>query len=263
MDLAKYARVAEKFVVDNSPLILTAIGVTGTVTTAVLTGKATFKAAKLIADAEFVAKQKEGAEPPSKADKVALTWKQYVLPAATGTLTCAAVIGANRISASRMAALAAGYTMLDNRFTDYRNEVLKKLGVKKEEELRADAAQKRTDGNPPTGIVVIGGKSLFRDEVTGRYFQSTMEEVKKAMNDTNYQIVSKEYASLSDFYERIGLPATSLSEEFGWYLDDQNKFDILFATTIHEGQPIITIDYPINPIRNGSPNQPSQKLRAL
>ena len=44
MNLMRYFKAAEKFTVDNSPLILTGFGAAGVITTAVRTGKATIKA---------------------------------------------------------------------------------------------------------------------------------------------------------------------------------------------------------------------------
>jgi hypothetical protein len=42
-------KLTEKYIIDNSPTLLSGIAVTGTLMTGYLTGKATFKAADLIA----------------------------------------------------------------------------------------------------------------------------------------------------------------------------------------------------------------------
>ncbi len=52
MTFHEFAKRTEKLVADNSPAILTAWGVTGTLTTAYLTGKASFRAADLLAKDE-------------------------------------------------------------------------------------------------------------------------------------------------------------------------------------------------------------------
>jgi hypothetical protein len=52
MDLAGTGRRLLKFASDNSPAILTSAAVVGTITTAYLTGKASFKAADVIRDEE-------------------------------------------------------------------------------------------------------------------------------------------------------------------------------------------------------------------
>jgi hypothetical protein len=266
--LDKFLKDMEKIAIDNSPLILTVIGVAGTITTTYLTGKASFKAAKLIEDKQYAINiENTGPERKvlSRNEKIGLVWRVYVLPMSSATLTCAAIVGAHKVSARRMAALAAGYTMLDGRFEEYREKVKEKLGLKKEEAARDEIAQERADKNPPSPTLIINeGKSLFKDEPSGRYFESTMEDIKRAQNDTNYQILSKEYATLTDFYDRIGLAPTSLSEDFGWDIT-QDKVEISFSTVItQDGKPCICLDYNIHPVRNGYSAEPkSQKLRGL
>jgi len=253
---------AEKIIVDNSPLILTAVGAVGTITTAYLTGKATFKAAKLIEDKNFIKKQ-HGEELLTRNERITLVWKVYILPFGSAAFTVTSIVAANRISARRAAALVAGYSLLDGRFEEYKDKMKEKLGIQKEQKSRDELAQDRVSKNEPT-LIISSGKSLFKDEPSGRYFESTMEDIKRAQNDTNYQILSKEYAVLTDFYERIGLSPTSLSEEFGWDITN-DKMEISFSTVItQDGRPCICLDYNIHPVRNGySAPKSSQKIHSV
>ncbi len=75
MTFHELVKKSEKPITDNSPAILTAIGVTGTLTTAYLTGKATFKAAEIL-QAEF-----EEYRPCTTKEKAQFVWKLYI-PAA-------------------------------------------------------------------------------------------------------------------------------------------------------------------------------------
>ena len=76
-----------------------------------------------------------------------------------------------------------------------------------------------------------------------------METLKKAQNDTNYQVLNDVYASLGDFYSRVGLARTSISEEVGW---NSNKLlELEFSTTMSEdGRPCISIGFHVDPVRN-------------
>jgi hypothetical protein len=88
---------------------------------------------------------------------------------------------------------------------------------------------------------------MFFDTVTGRYFQSTMEEVKSAENKVNYEIIHFDYASLSMFYEEVGLPATDYTDSVGWNL--HNRMEIQFSTTLsQDNRPCIAIGFVRNPI---------------
>lgn len=247
MNLAEIIKRAEKFTVDNSPVILTAIGVTGSLTTAYLTGKATFKAAELIQETKG---RDEDLWMPAD-DKAKLIWKLYIPAASTAAITVIAIVGANRIGTRRAAAVAAAYTISEKAFVEYKEKVVEKLGEKKEQSVRDEIQQDRVKRRPVdenTVIVTGGGEVLCFDHFTGRYFKSDMESLKKAQNDLNYRILHHSYASLSDFYERIGLPATSFSEEVGWSSDQQ--LELLFSTCLsQDGRPCIAIDFDVSPIR--------------
>lgn len=254
---SKFIKQAEKFVQDNSPLILTSIGVAGTITTAVLTGKATIRAAELIAheNTRLELQHHDVMTEPrvlSDKEKFELIWKLYIPAVGTAGFTCAAIIGANRVGTRRAAAMASAYAITERAFSEYKEKVIEKIGEKKELHIRDEIAQDRVDANPvgrQQVIITGGGSSLCYDHHTGRYFESSVEEIKKAMNDINYKINNEFYASLSDFYDRIGLARTKTSDEVGWNSD--KLMDIQFSTTMSDDQrPCIAIDFSVAPIRN-------------
>src|SRR6187549_743986 len=97
MKLAVLAKQTEKILLDNSPALLTAIGVVGTVTTAYLTGTASIKADRILRedhdrrlqDANGISAELLPATPK---EKVELTWKLFVPPVGSGLLTISAII---------------------------------------------------------------------------------------------------------------------------------------------------------------------------
>jgi hypothetical protein len=243
MKAADFFKKLQKLAIDNSPTILTGIAVAGTVTTAYLTGKATYKAAQILSEESPYLEPKE---------KVLLTWKLYIPAAGTGMLTVISIIGANRIGTRRAAALVSAYTLSEKMFDEYKDKVVEKIGQKKEQEVRDELAQDRVNRNPvnENSVIIIGGKSVLCYEAyTGRYFLSDMETLKKAQNDVNYMVNNNFYASLTDFYDKVGLPKTSISDEVGW---NCNKLlELNFSTAITEdGRPCLTIDYQVEPIRD-------------
>lgn len=260
----KMGKSLEKLVIDNAPTILTGVGVVGTIATAVLTHKATFKSTLEMTERDSVKKMK-GEPPLTRTEILKHTWVNYLPPVASGAITITCIVGANHINAKRMAALAAGYSLLDNRFEEYKEKTKEKLGIKKEGDLRDEIAQDRTDKNQPDQtIIVTEGKSLFRDEASGRYFESTMEEIKRAENELNRKILKDEYAVLTDFYEMIGLAPTSLSEEFGWELSNDAVEIVKSAVITQDGRPCVCLDYNIHPIRNGgTPIGKPKRIHAL
>lgn len=253
MDLSKLIRQAEKFTVDNSPSILTALGVTGTLTTAYLTGKASFKSADVINKEQFKINLHElHRHDLTFKEKVRLVWTYYIPPTVAGAGTVAAVICANRISSKRAAAMAAAYSISEKAYAEYKEKVVEKLGAKKEQTARDEIAQQRVDANPVGKNEVIitgGGEVLCYDLYTGRYFFSDMESLRRAENEVNLYVLHNDYATLNDFYRYIGLPNTKAGEEVGWTTD--MTLEIIYSTTMSENnKPCISIDFKVTPIRH-------------
>lgn len=256
MQIRDFFVKAGKVITDNSPTILTAVAVTGTVTTAYLTGKATFKAAEILREENRIRRFSDddgrhfrGLNPK---EMVQLTWKLYIPAATTGLLTVTCIIGANHIGSRRAAAVAAAYTLSERSFSEYRDKIIEKIGSKKEQEVRDDIAQdqvNRTSANQNQVVIIEGGSVLCFEAFTGRYFLSDMETLKKAQNDTNAQVINDSYASLGDFYDRVGLPGTDQSDEVGWNSD--KLMEIIFSGTLTEaGKPCLVITFQVAPVRH-------------
>lgn len=254
MTLTTILKQAEKFTTDHSPQILTGIGVAGVVTTAVLTGKATIKATRLLDRHPYVELGEGKARPLDTKEKVQLVWKLYVPPFIVGATSVAAIIAATQIGTRRAAAIAAAYAMSEKAMSEYKDKVVEKLGENKERSLRDDIAQDRVKNNPVTEnsiIVTGGGKVLCYEPYTGRYFMSDMEALKKAQNDLNYLVLNNYYASLSDFYDLIGLDRTKLSDDMGWNSD--KMLELTFSTVLSDDdRPCMVMDYQVVPIRDYS-----------
>lgn len=242
-------RASEKYLVANSPSVLTGLAVVGVATTAVLTGKASFKAAEIIREDEFTYGTAGDAKERFKS-RARLTWRLYIPPAVSGAVTIVAVVGANRIGTRRAAAIAAAYTISEKAFEDYRAKIVEKFGKGKERDARDELAQEYVTKNPPrNGQIVITNKGdvLFLDRFSGRYFETMMEDVKAAQNHVNHRINNFNYASLNDFYDRLGLDRIPMGEELGWNID--RLLEINFSTTMSDdSRPAIVIEFHTAPI---------------
>lgn len=223
----------------NTPTILTAAGVTGTITTAYLAAKAGYKTAKRL----------EG-EPPGWQDKELVKKKLlivaplYVPPTASAILTVSAIVFSGREHAKRVAAAVSAYTITERAFSEYKEHVIDEIGKHKEQTLRDDIVAKTIEANPHENkIIHIGeGKVLCCELYTKRYFMSDMETLRRAQNDVNEQIINDIYVSLDAFYDTIGLPHTSTSSEIGW--DSNRLMELEFSTVLSEdGRPCLAFSY--------------------
>ena len=260
----KFIKDAQKAVVKRSPEILTGLGVAGLVTTTVLAVKATPKALRLIEMAEdrgIGITSKNGdpdweRRPLTKLETVKVAWKPYIPAAVTGAVSIACIIGASSVHARRNAALATAYQLSTTALSEYKEKVVETIGEEKEKVIREKIAQDKIDRDPikesiEKETVVIGsGEVLFLEPVSMQCFKSDIESVRKILNDINFRLTTgmEEYISLSEFYDEIGLPHTSISDDIGWNLgrDGQLKADFLAAKTT-DGRPCLMLDYMVNP----------------
>lgn len=251
MELVTLAKRLERLTIDNSPAILTAFGVVGTLSTAYLTGKATVKAVKIIeAEKKHMRVAGEG-HPIDTKEAAKLVWKLYIPPAVSAVGTIVAIVGSNHVSSRRAAGMAAAYSISERAFYEYKDKVVEKLGEKKAQEIRDDISQDRMARDQVSNTEVIitdNGDVLCYDCFTGRYFKSSMETLRAAENDVNHLILNQGYASVSDLYEVLDLPITSYSDEVGWNTDRLLKF--VYSTVMSDdGRPCISIDFDLVPHR--------------
>ena len=253
MSFASLVKKAERLIISNSPTILTAIGVTGTLTTAYFTGSASFKAAEVIRQCRLEAdiSTDPKLEPDFKGDFKSV-WKLYIPAAGTAILTIACIVCSNRIGTRRAAAMATAYAISEKAFTEYKEKVVEKIGDTKEQRLRDELAQDRIDRNPvgDREVIIAGsGQVLCFDEFTSRYFTSSMEELKKAQNEVNYKMLHDTYASLTDFYDEIGLAKTTYSDQVGWNCD--MLLELRFSTCLSEDdKPCISVGFRRDPVKD-------------
>lgn len=244
LKLSILAKQAKKAVADNSPAILTALGVTGTLTVAYLTGKASFKAAEILAK-ETAQREVDGDPQMDTWDKVDLVWREFIPAAGIAALTVSAIVGANHISTKRVAAFASAYSMAEKGFTQYKDKVLEKVGPKKEGEIRDEVAKQQLRDHPlsKSPIIVTGkGDHLCFDTHSGRFFQGDIEKVRGAVNDINFQVLNQDWASLSDYWSLIGLDPTKGSDDVGWTTD--KKLECHYTSDLtKEGTPCMVVTF--------------------
>jgi len=226
--------IIKKVLNKNSPAILTGLAISGTITTAYLTGKASYKAGQILYE--------YSEEMPPK-EKLEMIWKLYIPSAISGVATIGCIISATKISSKRAAAAYSILSVSEKAFEEYREKVVEKLGEKKEKEIHDEAVQERITKSPPnTTIIAEEGKVLCCELLTGRYFNSDMQTLRKAQNDINAQIISDAYVCLNDFYYIVGLPYTSNSGNYGW--TSEKLLDLEFTTVLSEdSKPCIAFDY--------------------
>lgn len=282
MNLRAFFKDAGKAASKKSPVILTTLAVTGTITTAYLAAKAAYKSVSVLEDAkeektaeflgEAIREIEDGPEPQTirevapppftPHDAFMVTWKLYVPAAISATITVVAIISVDRVGESRTAAFAAAYSVSDRMYREYQKKVTDKIGKNKEQQIRDELAEEGVarDAEIPDVIVkgrkrnknpIIASRAPARGQVyckdswSGRYFPSDQESLRKAVNDFNEKVLHDSFASLSDFWHLIGLEPTMGSDDLGWSTDE--LLDLGYSHTTYAGDPCIVIEYRTSP----------------
>ena len=259
----------------NSPSILTGIAVAGLVTTTILGIKATPKALMIIDDRVWSLYEQEVEDPEkfpfanwigkstsagySWRDKMNilsgrelfhLTWRVYLPTVAMGAVTIACIIGANHISLRRNAALASIYGLTEAAFKEYQSKVVETIGKNKELKIRDDISADRVKANPAgTNEVIFTGKGpvMCYDSLSGRYFKSDIEHIRRAINELNHNLLTEMFITINELYYALGLSGTSLGDQMGWDLD-KGLIEIDFSAQLGDsGEPCLVLNYKIEP----------------
>lgn len=243
--IIKFARGAKNVIAKRSPEILTGIGIAGMITTTVLAVKVTPKALRILADAEY-----DKGERLTKQEKVQACWKCYVPAIVTGATSAACLIGASSVNLRRNAALATAYKLSETALTEYADKTLEVVGEKKEKFIRDKVAEDRINKDPVSKnevFITDKGNTLCYDTISGRYFKSDIDKIKKAENELNKRMLSETYLSLNEFYDELGLAHTRLGDDLGWNID-YGLIDLDFSSQIAEdGTPCLVVDYHVAP----------------
>lgn len=244
--LSKVVKNVKAAATKHSPEILTGIGIAGMVTTTVMAVKATPKALMLIEEK----KNEEGLDSLTPIETVKASWQCYIPSAIVGTVSMFCLIGASSANLRRNAALATAYTLSESALKDYQEKVVETIGEKKEQTVRDSMAKEKLDKNPVTTreiVITEKGNTLCYDVISGRYFKSDIDKLKKAINELNRNMLDDMFISLNDFYYEIGLSNTKLGDDLGWNVSE-GLINLKFSSQLtDDGTPCVVMDYSIAP----------------
>lgn len=246
--LKRTIKSAGRVLTKYSPGILTGIGITGMIGATFMAVKATPKALYLIE----TKKEEAEVEELTPVETIKTCWTCYIPATLTTILSAVCLIGASTVSAKRNAALATAYSISEAALREYQEKVVEVVGEKKEKAVRDAVAKNQIERDPVTKseVVIIDSNSntLCYEPLSGRYFKSTIDKIKKAEIKLDRQMIQEMYVSLNDFYWEIGLDGTDLGDKMGWNLS-KGYMDLSFSSQLaDDGTPCAVIVYGIPPV---------------
>lgn len=209
------------FLKKNSATILTVAAAAGVITTSVLSSKAVIKASRVLAH-----KEEEKGEKLTFEETISAVWTIYIPPVVAGISTIACVFGANILNKRQQASLASAYALIDSSYKEYKAKLKELYGEEAHNNIvDSIAAEKCDEANISAGgltsayiqeIESDAEPRLFYDEYSGRYFETTIENVLLAEYHLNRNYILRGFARLNEFYEFLGLEPTDYGETVGW-----------------------------------------------
>lgn len=239
------ARTARKTVIKHGPQILTAVGIAGAVASVIFAAKATPEVVEAIEEAED-----EKGEELTKVETVKVAWKYYIPTALTlaGSVIC--IASAEHISAKRNAALLTAYGLSERAFHEYKDEVINTFGEKKEHKVKENIAEKQIKTDPVVEEKVEYtrfGNTLCRDWISGRYFRSDVDAIKRNINNLNQRLQQEQYISLNEYYYENELDNTGAGEILGFNIED-GLIEPDFMTFLTDtNEPCVMVSFVVGP----------------
>lgn len=237
-----------KIIREHTPEILTGIGIAGMITTTILAVKATPKALDILEEIKETT-PKENKKEYGKAivTKVAPV---YIPSALLCSVSIACLVGASSVNYKRNAALATAYTISKTALEEYQAKVVETIGEKKERDIRDEVAKDKVQKNPVSNTEVYitsKGDTLFYDSVSGRYFLSDIDKVRKIENELNRRLLSEMDISLNELYFELGLMQTKVGNDLGFNIDNGLIEFTYSAQLADDGRPCICLGYTVEP----------------
>lgn len=205
----KLLQYSKLFAKRNGSIILTCAGGAGVVLTSVMAVKATPKAMQLLE----AAKEEKG-EKLTRLEAIKIAGPSYIPAIVTGVSTIACIFGANVLNKRQQAAIMSAYALLDSTYKDYQKKVEELYGEDANDHVKGEIAKDKYVDDEVT--LTDDNKQLFYDEYSGRYFESTTEDVIRAEYTLNCRLTDLNWVYLNEFYELLDIPTVDYGEYLAW-----------------------------------------------
>lgn len=220
--------------------ILSIVSSLGVVSTAVLSGMATYEAVKTI----------EKKEAKTKKEKFKVAAPIYIPTVLSGVSTIACIISSNMFNKVQQASLASAYALLSSSYKEYRNKLKELHGNDADLEVISNiASEKFPEGEIPEGL------ELFYDNYSKRYFTMAMEDVILAIYNINRLFSFKGIASINEFYDCLEIPHIDCGDVIGWSSWEMSEGGLIPWIDVHmtpvvpcDGKKYYIIDFDWDPM---------------
>lgn len=224
----------------HSGIILSIISSCGVVSTAILSGMATYDAVKAINEKKV----------ETKKEKIKVAAPIYIPTVLSGMATIACIISANLFNKVQQASIASAYALLSSSYKEYRDKLKELHGEEADLEVISNIASKKF----PEGKIPEGSE-LFYDEHSKRYFSMPMEDFILAVYNLNRLFSFNGNVSINDFYECLNIEKIVSGDAVGWSSWEMSEEGLIPWIDVHtvpvitcEGEQYFIVNFDVDPI---------------
>ncbi len=158
--------------------------------------------------------------------------KELILPGVLVATGVASGIGGIKASATSVATFATAYYGLKKEYDEHKEAIEKVVGPEKAKEIEHTKVQNSADksekdckykwvsGDEAVMVKEVmntgTGDQLWFDKRHMRWFRSSIQNVQQAMAEYNEKIRKCNWASISELYSAIGIPAPDMDDHWGF-----------------------------------------------
>lgn len=225
----------------NSPLLLTVVGVAGLVTAGVLGARATLKLEDTVDFNELeIDKAKNpivGAAEPQEVTKAYIRsavriGKLYWVPLTLATGSVVMILAGHKILNQRNAALVVAYQGLQTAFNNYREAIIERYGAEIDKEVRYGLSKETVtiDGKKVEVLTADREKTsdyIFSFGPENENYVGNVEHnlfyLKQQEHYANERLRANKHLMLSEVLDSLGIPRTEASFVTGWIYDPRRQ----------------------------------------
>lgn len=225
----------------NASGIFTGTAIASTMAAIVFTHKAG-RYAESILESERKMRIHTKQDPLTRKEAVMLTWKAYIPAGVSFLFAVTSIVLLNRAGENKAASVSAAAMVSQKLMQDYVEKIEDRIGESGVQEIRDEMAQEHISSDPAKEVIVLSenADTLIRDGFSGRYFRANKNIIDSAVNQVNHVINDIGYASLTDFYDEIGLEPTDISDHIGWNRED--LLSVQYGSALAaDGQPCLEV----------------------
>lgn len=238
--LSKLGRALGK----NGSKILIAMGIAGFTAAVGMAITATPKASMDIEEEKYNTNK----EKLTPAETVKVAWKHYIPTAITMAMSTACIIGGSKLDSKQSAALATAYTVATQTLNDYKEKLPEIVGEEKVNEVEKAVTQTQISRAPAISderTPISPDELPIYDQWSGRVFWITLNELDRAINAINKNMLSEGTTSLSDLYYELGKNETKTSDDLGWNMYKDGLVELIKndSGVMDDGRPCLLLSF--------------------